>query len=282
MTVETAGAGKLFLVATPIGNLGDLTARAIEVLREAKFVVCEDTRHSRTLLSKFGIDAQTWSLPAFAEGERAGKILDRIAAGDDCALITDAGSPAISDPGETLVAEAIERGIQVVPVPGASAVVAALSASGLPTGRFHFLGFLPRKGPDRAAVLEEVAPLRATLVLYESPRRLGETLEELAQLLGARRAVVARELTKLHEEFVRGTLPELAERYRGAEVLGEVVLLIEGRTGETRWSEDEVVRALQQGLSEGAHLKDLSTDVAKRAGWSGKDVYRLGLKLKGK
>ena len=142
--------------------------------------------------------------------------------------MTDAGSPGISDPGEALVAEAVARGIRVVPVPGPSAVIAALSASGLPSGRFHFLGFLPRSGPDRTAVLDEVAGLRATLVLYESARRLGETLADLEAALGPRRAVVARELTKVHEEFVRGTLTELAARYRDEPPLGEVVVLVRG------------------------------------------------------
>jgi len=272
--------GKLFLVATPIGNLGDITQRALEVLRGAGFVACEDTRRSRALLAHFGIDKPTVSLPAFAEGERAGKILDRVAQGEDCALVTDAGSPAISDPGERLVAEAVERGIEVVPVPGPSAAVAALSASGLPAGRFHFLGFLPRKGPERAALLDEVAALRATLVLYESPRRLPETLLDLAERLGPRRACVARELTKLHEEWVRGTLPELAARYAGAEVLGEVVLVVEGRQGEARWTQEEVLRALEEGLGQGERLKPLSTEVARRAGWPGQEVYRLGLKAR--
>lgn len=273
-------AGTLFLVATPIGNLEDITTRAVRVLREVSFVVCEDTRHSRGLLSHFGISKPLLSLPAFAEAGRAGPILDRLAAGEDGALVTDAGSPAISDPGEKLVAEAVARGIRVEPVPGPSALVAALSASGLPTGRFHFLGFLPRKGPERRALLEEVAPLAATLALYESPRRLAETLEDLHGLLGDRRACVARELTKVHEEFVRGTLGELSRRYAGQEVLGEVVLLVEGRTGEQRWTEEEVRRALEEGLARGEKLKGLSTDVAKRAGWTGQEVYRLGLSLK--
>ncbi len=273
--------GKLFLVATPIGNLEDLTSRAVRVLGEVSFVICEDTRHSRGLLSHFGISKPLLSLPAFAEADRAGPILDRLLGGEDAALVTDAGSPAISDPGETLVAEAVARGIPVVPIPGASAVVAALSASGLPTGRFHFLGFLPRKGPERKAILEEVAQLSATLVLYESPRRLEETLQDLHATFGDRRACVARELTKLHEEFVRGTLGELTGRYAGQEVLGEVVLLVEGRKGEQRWTEEEVRRAVQDGLSRGEKLKPLSTEVAKRAGWSGQDVYRLGLSLKG-
>ncbi len=272
--------GRLFLVATPIGNLGDITARALDTLRQVAFVACEDTRHSGVLLHHFGISKPTVSLPAFAEGQRAGALLDRVAAGEDCALVTDAGSPAVSDPGELLVAEALARGLEVVPIPGPSAVVAALSASGLPTGRFHFLGFLPRKGPERRAMLEEVAALSATLVLYESPKRLGETLADLQAALGDRRACVARELTKLHEEWVRGSLNALAARYADAEVKGEVVVVVEGRVGEARWSEDEVKRALDEGLSRGEKLKSLSTELARRAGWSGQDVYRLGLAAK--
>ncbi|NTX13741.1 16S rRNA (cytidine(1402)-2'-O)-methyltransferase [Myxococcus sp. CA056] len=274
-------AGTLYLVATPIGNLGDISARALETLRAVRFIACEDTRHSRVLLDHFGIGGKDLvSLPAFAEGQRAGRILDRIAEGDDCALVTDAGSPAISDPGERLVAEALERGLTVVPIPGATALVAALSASGLPTGRFHFLGFLPRKGAERRAMLEEVAALSATLVLYESPRRLGETLPDLQEVWGDRRACVARELTKLHEEFVRGPLSELSARYETEEARGEVVVLVEGRTGERRWSEEELRRGLEEGLARGEKLKPLSTELARRAGWSGQDVYRLGLSLK--
>lgn len=274
-------AGTLYLVATPIGNLGDVTSRALETLRAVRFIACEDTRHSRVLLDHFGIGGKDLvSLPAFAEGQRAGRILDRIGEGEDCALVTDAGSPAISDPGEKLVAEALERGLTVVPVPGPTALVAALSASGLPTGRFHFLGFVPRKGAERRAMLEEVAQLSATLVLYESPRRLSETLPDLLDAWGDRRACVARELTKLHEEFARGTLSELAARYAAEEPRGEVVVLVEGRTGETRWSEEELRRALEEGLSRGEKLKALSTELARRAGWAGQDVYRLGLSLK--
>ena len=273
-------AGKLYLVATPIGNLGDVSTRALETLRAVGFVACEDTRHSRVLLEHFGLAKDTVSLPAFAEGQRAGRILERVEAGEDCALVTDAGSPGISDPGERLVAEALERGLTVVPVPGPTALVAGLSASGLPTGRFHFLGFLPRKGPERRAMLDEVAPLSATLVLYESPRRLAETLVDLKEAWGERRACVARELTKLHEEFVRGGLGELAERYAREEPRGEVVLVVEGRTGSTRWSEEELLRALEAGLARGEKLKGLSTELARRAGWPGQEVYRLGLGLK--
>jgi len=270
-------AGTLHLVAAPIGNLGDVTARAIEVLRAVAFVVCEDTRHSGPWLRSVGVQAPLLSLPAFAEKERIGGILTRLEAGEDGALVTDAGSPGISDPGEALVAEAVARGIRVVPVPGPSAVIAALSASGLPSGRFHFLGFLPRSGPDRKAVLDEVAGLRATLVVYEAARRLGETLAELVSMLGPRRAVVARELTKVHEELVRGTLVELAARYRDEPPLGEVVVLVEGRSEAVRWREDEVQAALEVGLSRGERLKSLSTEIARQAGWTSAEVYRLGL-----
>ncbi len=273
--------GRLYLVATPIGNLGDMTARAIETLKAVAFIACEDTRHSRILLDSYGIKKPTVSLPAFAEGERAGGLLDRIAGGDDCALITDAGSPAISDPGERLVAEAVERGITVIPIPGATAIVAALSASGLPTARFHFLGFLPRTESDADAMLEEVKGLSATLVLYESPRRISPTLDRALRILGDRRACVGRELTKLHEELVRGTLAQLAQQYSGLEVKGEVVLVVEGRTGSARWAEAEVVRAIAAGLERGEKLKGLSTQVAEASGWPAKELYRLGLSLKG-
>jgi len=270
-------AGTLHLVATPIGNLGDVSTRAVEVLRAAVFVVCEDTRHSGPWLRSLGVAAPLVSLPAFAEKERIGGIVARLEGGEDGALVTDAGSPGVSDPGEALVAEAVARGIRVVPVPGPSAVIAALSASGLPSGRFHFLGFLPRSGSDRTAVLEEVAGLRATLVLYESARRLGETLVDLERALGPRRAVVARELTKVHEEFVRGTLSELVARYRGEPPLGEVVVLVEGRTEVARWTEAEVVAALEVGLARGQRLKSLSTEIARQAGWTSAEVYRLGV-----
>jgi 16S rRNA (cytidine1402-2'-O)-methyltransferase len=272
-------AGILFLVATPIGNLADLSARAVETLRKASFIVCEDTRHSRVLLSHYGISKETVSMPGFAERQRAAHILERISAGEDCALITDAGSPGISDPGEALVSGAVELGIQITPIPGPSAAVAALTASGLPTARFHFLGFLPRKRAEREQVLSEVEGLQATLVVYESAQRLLDSLRDLHSVLGPRRACVARELTKVHEELVRGTLPELVARYEGREVLGEIVIVVEGRTGAAPWSEQEIRSALAEGLDRGEPLKAVSKDLAKRSGWSARDLYRIGLSL---
>jgi 16S rRNA (cytidine1402-2'-O)-methyltransferase len=266
----------LFLVATPIGNLGDITARAIEVLKSVAFIVCEDTRHSRKLLDTHGIAAPCVSMPAFAEAERADAIVERLLGGQDGALITDAGSPGISDPGERLVAQCIPHGIQVVPIPGPTALVAALSASGLPTGRFHFLGFLPRNESEARAMLVEVAPLRATLVLYEAGNRVRATLKTLESVLGPRRFVVARELTKVHEQFVRDTLGQSVD----IDERGEAVILVDGRRGEERWSEEQVEAALREGLSKGDRLKSLANEVAARAGWASKDVYKLGLKLK--
>lgn len=273
-------AGTLHLVATPLGNLGDLSPRAVEVLSQVAFIICEDTRHSGTLLASRGIDKPKVSLPAFDEAARAESLAERIAQGEDAALITDAGTPAISDPGEKLVALCVAKGVTVSPVPGPSALIAALSASGLPTGRFHFLGFLPRQRSEATAMLTEVRPLRATLVLYESPQRLGDTMTLLKEELPGRRACVARELTKLHEEFVRGTVEDLAARYATAEVKGEVVVVVEGHVGDDRWDEPRVRSALAAGLAKGERLKPLSKELAALSGWSAGDLYELGLKLK--
>ena len=273
-------AGRLHVVATPIGNLKDLTFRAVEVLKSVAFIVCEDTRQSRKLLDAYGISAAVMSLPAFAEGERAGAIVKRLQGGDDGALISDAGTPAISDPGEKLVSEALAAGVEVIPIPGASAVITALCAAGLPTGRFHFLGFLPRQVSEARAMVGEVAALSATLVLYEAPGRTVETLKLLHELLGDRRCAVARELTKMHETFERGLLSEVATRLQVSEVLGEIVVLVEGRPAELKWSEGQVLEALKAAVARGERMKLAAGDVAKSAGWSSSDVYKLGLTLK--
>src|SRR5690606_20668404 len=184
--------GTLYLVGTPIGNLDDISSRAIETLRQVRLVACEDTRRTRILLDRFGIETPTTALPAFDEERRAPRILERLRAGDDVALVTDAGMPGISDPGEALVRLAVEEGVQVVPIPGPSAALAALAASGLPTSRFAFFGFLPRKGKARRETIAQIAAFPGTCILYESPRRLAETLRDLQETLGDRRACVAR------------------------------------------------------------------------------------------
>ncbi len=271
--------GSLFLVATPIGNLDDISGRALNVLRSVDLVICEDTRHSHILLRRYGISTPTKSLPAFAERKRAVGIVDALVRGKSMALITDAGSPGISDPGEALVRLAVESGIAVLPIPGACAAIAALSASGLRTGRFHFLGFLPRKQSEAATMLEEVSVLRATLVLYEAPGRVAQTLAILARTLGgSRKACLARELTKIHEEFLRGSLDDLCVRLEGSSLRGEVVILVSGAPEAAATVDRETVQAmLRLRLASGTKLKEAARDVARAAGWKAADVYRIGL-----
>lgn len=222
-----APGGTLHLVATPIGNLEDVTLRALRVLREAALVLAEDTRRTRILLDRHGIAARPRSLHAHNEAARTAEVLAALAAGRDVALVSDAGTPLVSDPGERLVAAAIAAGHPVVPVPGPSAVLAALAGSGLPPVPFAFLGFAPRRVAERAARFAPFRERPETLVLFESPHRLAATLRALAEALGPRPACVARELTKLHEEWARATLPELAERF-AAGARGELTIVVGG------------------------------------------------------
>lgn len=223
---ETAGA--LYLVATPIGNLEDVTQRALRLLAEADLVACEDTRHTRKLLEHYGIRAKTVSYHEHNERERAAELAARLAAGATVALVSDAGTPGISDPGYRLVRAAIECGARVIPVPGPAAFIAALTASGLPTNEFYFGGFLPARPAARRARLARLRALPATLLFYEAPHRIVETLRDAREILGEREAAVARELTKLHEEVARGRLTDLAERFSGEHTArGEMVLVID-------------------------------------------------------
>jgi 16S rRNA (cytidine1402-2'-O)-methyltransferase len=224
-----AASGTLYLVATPIGNLEDVTLRALRVLREADLVLAEDTRRTRILLDRHGIAARPVSLHAHNEAARTEEAIAALAAGRDVALVSDAGTPLVSDPGERLAAATIAAGHPVVPVPGPSAVLAALAGAGLPPVPFAFLGFAPRRAAERADCFAAFRDRPETLVLFESPHRLAATLRDLAATLGPRRACVARELTKLHEEWARGTLPELAERFAGG-ARGEVTIVVGGAT----------------------------------------------------
>lgn len=221
----------LFVVATPIGNREDLTDRARRVLREVPVIACEDTRHSAPLLAEIGSGARLIAVHEHNEVEIAARIMDRIAAGESVALISDAGTPLLSDPGYRLVQAAIARGVPVVPVPGASAVMAALSAAGLPTDRFTFVGFLSAKSGERRRELQALQALDHTLVLFEAKHRIQELLADAEQVLGDRQAVLARELTKRHETFLRGPLSTLRQRLQTEpdQQLGEFVVLIEGR-----------------------------------------------------
>ncbi len=268
----------LYVVATPIGNLRDLTERAREVLAACDGVVAEDTRHSGQLLKHLGIEKPFYSLPGFDEAARAEAIVRRLAEGESLALVTDAGTPAVSDPGALLVRGAVERGIAVVPVPGASAAVAAVSVSGFAEPRFHFAGFLPRKASHREEMLRELAPLRAQLVFYESPQRLRDTLLDLRAALGDRPALVARELTKVHEELARGTLSQLADHFSG-EVRGEVVIVVCG--AEARVEEEDpaaLEEEVRRRLAQGERPKEIAEALA--GAHSKRRVYQLAIRLK--
>lgn len=234
-------AGTLFLVATPIGNLEDITHRAVRILREVKLIACEDTRHTRKLLNHYGIQTRTVSYHDHNERDRAAELMKELAAGVDVAVVSDAGTPGISDPGFQLARLAIEAGIQVVPVPGPSALVSALISSGLPTVEFFFGGFLPSRSGARRTRLAELRATPATLVFYEAPHRIASTLRDALEVLGEREAVVARELTKMHEEIARGRLSELVERFSADEhPRGEMVLVID-RTEITTKTEGNAV-----------------------------------------
>lgn len=275
--------GTLYVVATPIGNLEDTTLRALAVLREAELVLAEDTRRTRVLLDRHGIAARPVSLHAHNETARAEQVLAALGTGRTVALVSDAGTPLVSDPGERLVARAIAAGHRVVPVPGPSALLAALVASGLPAEAFTFVGFLPRKAGERARRLAELARRPETLVLYESPRRLGALLAELAAAFGERRACVARELTKLHEEIARGTLAELAARFaEGAR--GEVTVVVEGAAPAQPGARDaDALRErVRSGLAAGLSARDLAAQLARETGAPRRALYALALEESGR
>lgn len=269
--------GTLYVVATPIGNLSDMSPRAIETLRGAAWIACEDTRQTRKLLEHFGIASRTVSYHEHNEAERSEELLRRLEKGESVALVSDAGTPLISDPGYRLVKKAAERGIPVVPVPGPTAAMAALSASGLETDRFYFGGFLPRKSAERRRMLEQLRGLDATLIFYEAPHRLMESLRDVEALLGSRPLVVAREVTKLHEEFLRGA-PEqiLAELERRGDVRGEVTLLIgRGKAEAAAGITDQDLRREVERLERaGLARMDAIKRVARECGLPKREVYR--------
>jgi 16S rRNA (cytidine1402-2'-O)-methyltransferase len=277
--VEQSGAGQLVVVATPIGNLGDLSPRALEVLTNADVVYCEDTRRSRTLFSAHGLSPKSplQSLHEHNEAERCAQVVERVRAGQLVALVSDAGTPGISDPGERVVAAVARAGLVVTSAPGPSAVVAALSISGLASERFVMEGFLPRKGSERQRRVESWDHESRTVVFYESPQRLGATLGELAARWPDRDVVVARELTKLHEEIARGTLVELAARFVEREPQGEIVVVLAGVVVERVVNDDEIQRALARAFDEGSSTRDAVDEVAAALGVARRHVYQLAL-----
>lgn len=220
--------GILFIVGTPIGNLEDITLRALRILKEADVVAAEDTRHTRKLFSKYDIHTTLTSYHDYNKEEKSKTLVKLLLEGKNIALVTDAGTPAISDPGYFLINMAINNGIKIEPIPGPSAVISALSISGLPTDRFLFLGFLPQKSGKRTKILEEVKNESATLIFYESPYRLLKRLPELLEIFGDRKIVIARELTKMYEEIIRLNISDAIRQLEGKKVKGEITLLVEG------------------------------------------------------
>lgn len=268
-------AGALYIVSTPIGNMGDMSFRAVEVLSSAALVVAEDTRHSRRLLDHYEIRTKCSAYHEHNEARETPRLVKRLQAGESMALITDAGTPLLSDPGARLVAAAIDAGIDVVPVPGASALLAALVGSGVAGDQFTFFGFLPRKGKDRHRVLTEIMRMSHTAIIYESPLRVCDTLKELVESgAGGRNAVVARELTKKFEQFSRGTVAELAIRFEQMSARGEVVILI-GGAAEEKIDEDAMRVAARQMLAEGASARDTVDHLISRYGAPRNLAYKL-------
>lgn len=266
--------GTLYLVATPIGNLADITHRALQVLRDVDVIACEDTRHTQKLLNHYGITTRTVSYHEHNEHQRAAQLVDQLKQGTNIAVVSDAGTPAVSDPGFRLVRAAIESEVPVVPVPGPSALISALIAAGLPTDEFFFAGFLPAKSNARRARLRELQTVPGTLIFYEAPHRLAATLKDAYEILGEREAVVARELTKVHEEIRRGRLSELSEHYQREEPRGEIVMLIDRNVISAAQPQLTVAALVdqfeQQGLDQRAALKK----AARELGLSRAEAYR--------
>ena len=271
----SARAGTLYLVSTPIGNLGDMTHRAVEVLSSAALIIAEDTRHSRRLLDHYNISTPLKSYHEHNEAQETPKLVARLRAGDSIALISDAGTPLISDPGSRLVAAALDASLPVVPIPGASAVMAAIVGSGMPLERFSYLGFLPRKGRERGEMIADIVASQSTVVMFEAANRVGATLDALAEAgAGERPAVVARELTKQFEEFKRGSVAELAGVYRDVDPKGEVVLVIAGAE-KAPVSESDLSDAARKLRAAGSSPRDVMDHLISGLGAPRNLAYKL-------
>jgi 16S rRNA (cytidine1402-2'-O)-methyltransferase len=272
--------GALYIVPTPIGNLEDITMRALRVLKEVDWIAAEDTRRTQQLLNHYGIKTTLTSYHEFNERLKALTLVERVKNGASIALVSDAGTPAISDPGFRLVVAAIDAGIPVVALPGPSALVTALCASGLPTDRFYFEGFLPAKKAERTARLQALRAIEETLIFYEAPHRLRESLAAMTEILGDRRVAVAREVSKIHEEFLRGTLSEISRQLAGREVKGEVTVVVHGSSGETAISEERLKSEIRSLTDERLGVKEIAALLGERYGLSKREVYRLALESK--
>jgi len=268
--------GTLYLVATPLGNLEDMSPRAVRILREASLIAAEDTRHTGKLLKYFEIDTQ---LTSYFEHNKLNKldfILEKLATGD-VALVSDAGTPAINDPGYELVKAALASNFDVRPVPGPSAPISALAVSGLPTDSFLYLGYLPNKTSERHKRLQEVESQPYTLIFFESPHRIIESLEDILSVLGDRRICVAREMTKMFEEYWRGTLSGAVEYFKSQPVRGEFTLVIAGKEkfSDDKWTEEQLSAAIDRELLSEKSAKEISIALAEQSGWNKKEVYAL-------
>ena len=266
--------GTLYLVATPIGNLEDMSPRAVRILRESKLIAAEDTRHTAKLLNHFDIQTPLTSYFEHNKLDKLDRILASLADGD-VALVSDAGTPAINDPGYELVRAALASGWDVRPVPGPSSPVAALSVSGLPTDSFLYLGYLPHNKSERRKLVAQITNLRYTLIFLESPYRIVDSLEDLLTLLGDRPICVAREMTKLYEEFWRGPISGALEYFKSREPRGEFTLVVGGQLSviSDQWSEEKLLAAVEDELKRGKSAKEISSELAEQSGWSKKEVY---------
>lgn len=268
--------GTLYLCATPIGNLEDMTFRAIRILREVNVIAAEDTRRTRKLLTHFEIHTPLIRFDENCSATVSEKILQRLQSGESVAIVSDAGLPAISDPGADLVRLAIDNDIKICPIPGANAALSALICSGLDTSKFLFVGFAPKSKKNRREFLQRLATVNATLIFYEAPHRLKNFLSEAAEVFGERQTVLARELTKVHEEFLRGNLIELAEKI--SEPLGEFVVLIEGQASEFVAPAEDIATVVEKFMAQGLDKKSAMRETAKRFNVSRREIYNALLK----
>lgn len=269
--------GTLYIVSTPIGNLEDITLRALRILKEVDLIAAEDTRHSLKLLTHFNIRKPLVSYWGEKEKVKAEETLQRLKNGQSVALISDAGTPGISDPGTVLIGKAIEEGIRVVPIPGPSAVITALSLSGFPTEEFTFCGFLPAKETQRRKVLDQLSLEQRTLVFYEAPHRILETVADVAERMGERNIVVIRELTKLHEEVFRGTISGVLNSLEHSTIAGEYVIILEGRPEKEALHMDDALREVRELMRKGLGRKESAKKIGEAYGFSKKELYDRSL-----
>ncbi len=269
--------GTLYVVSTPIGNLEDITLRALRILKEVDLIAAEDTRHSLKLLTHYGISKPLISYWSEKEKVRSGEVLERLRAGQSVALISDAGTPGISDPGALLIKMALSEGVSVIPIPGPSALIAALSISGLPTNEFIFIGFLPSKKSQRQKTLKDLGLEPRTLVFFEAPHRIIETLSDMEEIFAGRKVVVVKEISKVHEEVLRGSISEILNNLKKSTIAGEYVIIIEGKIERKKLATKDALLEVNSLMKKGLRRKEAVKKVAKAYGLSSKELYDKSL-----